>query len=178
MPPNHSPYQFSQQYCHLPSHTLWCLPWSSSAPHNNCSHWGTDHFLPRPYQFIIHYTSDATKSEPLTAVLTQILTDMQPEHVLKLLHFTRSHVERDLRLLSTSGLLYAWDIHPLHYSRQITASQCGTLTRNVMPSSHPHSEHSTVSLVQTDTTDAYRQQLTVERTDRRRTGADSKAITW
>jgi len=104
---------------------------------NNCSHWSNDYFLPRPYQFTIHYTFGATKSKSLTAVLTHILADKQSEHVLKLRHFTRSHVERNLRLRSTSGLLYAWDIHPHHYSPQIAPWQRGTLTRNVMPTSHP-----------------------------------------
>lgn len=105
-------------------------------------------------------------------------TDMQSKHVLKPPHFTRSHVERNLRLRSTFGLLYACDIHPHHYSPHITTSRRNTLTRNVMPALiAPHSEHLTVSLVQTDTSQAYRQQLTAERTDSRRAGADSKAIT-
>jgi hypothetical protein len=70
---------------------------------------------------------------------THTLADIQSEHVFKLPHFTRSHVQRNLRLRSTSWLLYAWDIHPPppNYSPQITPWQRGTLTRNAMPSSHP-----------------------------------------
>lgn len=105
-------------------------------------------------------------------------TDTQSKHVLKLLHFTETHVER--RRLKAPGhvvtIVHVGYTSPLQHSELwVTRAQRGTLTRNVTPSLS-QSEHLTASLVHTNTTQTYRRQLTFRRADIRREEVASKGI--
>lgn len=96
--------------------------------------------------------------------------------MLKLPHFIEAHAERG-RLKASGHAVTIVRMGYIHIATTsaLTPAQPGALTRNLTPS-FPHSEHLTASVVQTNTTEAYRWKLTFQRADTRRDGVSSNAI--